>query len=319
MIEQVYVPMLNQTGFVNVTSNSAYTKEGQYWELKEEVGKGTYWVYHKDNLFNIKIHDFFFHKDTFLEFDPPNCLSITYYSSIAGEELSPYRRLNAGCVKTFIGGYRPYRALIHKNIPIQSIGIEIMPAYYEDYLKEEYPEEYANPKLAFFEIDETMHFPEMIYLLNQVKNYQGEGLSAKLFYESKVAEAVSLVVEHQKKQKRPKPQSKLSIEDAQNIATVTAYLNDHYANELPLEQLAKIACMGLSKFKSLFKQVNGCSVTEYVQQRKMSRAEYLLSSTTLTITQISEAIGYSNPSRFAELFKKSTGLVPGEYRKITQK
>ena len=35
--------------------------------------------------------------------------------------------------------------LIHKNIPIRSIGIEIMPAYYEDYLKKQYPDEYRNP------------------------------------------------------------------------------------------------------------------------------------------------------------------------------
>ena len=30
---------------------------------------------------------------------------ITQYDSISGEELSPYRRLSAGCIKTFIGGY----------------------------------------------------------------------------------------------------------------------------------------------------------------------------------------------------------------------
>ena len=70
-----------------------------------------------------------------LEFSLPECLSITRYDSISGEELSPYRRLSAGCIKTFIGGYTPYKALIHKNIPIRSIGIEIAPAYYGDYLK----------------------------------------------------------------------------------------------------------------------------------------------------------------------------------------
>ena len=43
----------------------------------------------------------------------PECLSITRYDSISGEEFSPYRRLSAGCIKTFIGGYAPYLSLIH--------------------------------------------------------------------------------------------------------------------------------------------------------------------------------------------------------------
>lgn len=67
----------------------------------------------------------------FMEFNLPECLSITQYESISGEELNPYRRLSAGCIKTFIGGDKPYKALIHKKIPIYSIGIEVMPAYYE--------------------------------------------------------------------------------------------------------------------------------------------------------------------------------------------
>lgn len=57
------------------------------------------------------------------------------YDSISGEELSPYRRLSAGDIQTIVGGNYRYRALIHKRIPVHSVGIEILPAYYEDFLK----------------------------------------------------------------------------------------------------------------------------------------------------------------------------------------
>ena len=43
---------------------------------------------------------------------------ITRYDSISGEELSPYRRLSAGCIKTYVGGYKPYQVIVHKNIPV---------------------------------------------------------------------------------------------------------------------------------------------------------------------------------------------------------
>ena len=253
-----------------------------------------------------------------LEFSLPECLSITRYDSISGEELAPYRRLSAGCIKTFIGGYTPYKALIHKNIPIRSIGIEIAPAYYEDYLKKQYPEEQINPVEAFRKIDQTSDFPEMSQLLTEIKNYRGEGIAAKLFYEGKVAEAVSMVVEYQKKHPE-KAAQKLSQQDITSIQTVSSYLSDHYASNIPLERLTQIACMGTTKLKTCFKKYYDCTITEYIQQRRMSQAEYLLAYTELSIGQIAQTVGYSTSSRFAELFQKSTGLLPLEYRRMAQK
>ena len=253
-----------------------------------------------------------------LEFSLPECLSITRYDSISGEELSPYRRLSAGCIKTFVGGYTPYKALIHKNIPIRSIGIEITPAYYEDYLQRLYPEAQINPVEAFQKIDQTSYFPEMSRLLTEIKNYRGEGVAAKLFYEGKVAEAVSMVVEYQKKHPE-KITQKLSRQDIESIQTVASYLGDHYASDISLERLTQIACMGTTKLKSCFKKYYDCTITEYIQQRRMSQAEYLLAYTDLSVGQIAQTIGYSTSSRFAELFRKSTGLLPMEYRKMAQK
>ena len=82
-----------------------------------------------------------------------------------------------------------------------SIGIEVFPAYYEKYLRESYPDDYLPPNEAFRRIGQTLDFPEMSRLLRQVWEYKGEGIPAKLFYEGKVAEAVSLVYEHGKKSK----------------------------------------------------------------------------------------------------------------------
>ena len=252
-----------------------------------------------------------------MEFHLPEALSITQYESISGEELNPYRRMSAECIKAFIGGYKPYKAIIHKKIPIRSIGIEVMPAYYEDYLQKQYPGDYISPLAAFRQVDQTTDFPAMAKLLHEVKVYRGDGIAAGLFYEAKVAEAVSLVVEEQKKILSRK-EKRLSEQDVAQLKNVIAYLNDHYAFDIPLERLAKIACMGTTKLKTSFKQLQGCTITEYIQQRRMSQAEHLLIDTDFTMGQIAEMIGYSTSSRFAELFRKSTGLLPIEYRKMAQ-
>ena len=208
--------------------------------------------------------------------------------------------------------------LVVKNIPIRSIGIEITPAYYEDYLQRLYPEAQINPVEAFQKIDQTSYFPEISRLLTEIKNYRGEGVAAKLFYEGKVAEAVSMVVEYQKKHPE-KITQKLSRQDIESIQTVASYLGDHYASDISLERLTQIACMGTTKLKSCFKKYYDCTITEYIQQRRMSQAEYLLAYTDLSVGQIAQTIGYSTSSRFAELFRKSTGLLPMEYRKMAQK
>ena len=262
--EALYAPALREYGFAPEPDNHRYGPNGLCWRQAGEGGDGYYWIYGQKDLFTIKIHDFSFREDSFLEFDIPACLSVTYYESISGEELSPYRRLTAGCVKTFLGGMEPYRVLIHKNIPITSIGIDITPAYYETWLKRQYPEEYVHPLEAFRTVDQTDCFPEMVRLLEQVKNYRGEGIAARLFYEAKVAEAVSLVVARGRKQSVQK-------------------------KELTQEE-----------------------------QRRMSRGEQLLSETDLPIGQIARSVGYRRASRFAELFRESTGLTPGEYRRCAR-
>ena len=64
-----------------------------------------------------------------------------------------------------------------------------------------------------------------------LQSYRGTGIAAKLYYESKVAEALSLVVEYQKK--RSVSDHKLVSQDLERIQTVAAYLSDHSLVKYP--------------------------------------------------------------------------------------
>jgi len=317
MMKDFYQKELSEKGFQIKENDDEYCEMGTTWQLSNQVGVGTYWIYSHKDMFDIKIHHFYLHKDTILTFDMPECLSITKYESISGEELSPYRKLKAGAVQTFIGGYQSYKVLIHKNIPVYSIGIEIMPEYYKKYLKEKYLTDYENPLTGFIAVDQTFDFPEMSKLLHQVMTYRGKGMAAKMFYESKVAEAVGLIVEYHKNKKSNERQ--LTLKDSYQIETVTLYLNDHFADNISLNQLSKIACMSRTKLQNAFKKYHHLTITEYIQHRRMSQAEFMLTNTDIPIHQIAQSVGYKNASRFTELFKKSSGLLPSEYRKASHK
>ena len=319
-VEEYYEKQFFEKGFFPDPDNRDYCELGSTWRLSDSIGGGTFWLYSHQDLFDIKIHNFYFHEDMVLDFSGPECLSITQYDSISGEELSPYRRLEAGIVKSFVGGYKPYKILIHKKIPIRCIGIEVMPAYYEEYLQDEYPDEYANPLEAFASVGQTTDFPEMTLLLREVQNYRGNGISARLFYEAKVAQAVSLVVEWNRRYtQNQEAKNRLSSEDIKDLENITLYLNDHCMQDLSLDEIVKVSFIGARRLQMIFKKYHGCTITEYIQQRRMSQAETLLSKTDLPISQVAKAVGYSNPSRLAELFRKSTGMLPGEYRKVAQR
>ncbi len=318
VLTDYYRPLLEQNHFCPIPCPEKFSPAGRCWEIAPAVGGGYYWVYGKQDLFDIKIHDFHFNEDCCLDMEIPECISIQRYDSISGEELDPYRRLSAGDIQTIVGGKQRYRALIHKRIPIHAVGIEILPAYYEDFLKKQYPDDYFNLPAAFQSVDQASDFPAMSKLLFEVENYRGDGMAAALFYEAKVNEAIALVVDTWKRQRQHQTRP-LSEADMAGLQNVASYIADHYAFDLPLERLANIACMSESKLKSCFRRRFGCSVTQYIQGRRMSQAEHLLIDTDFTMGQIAQMIGYTTSSRFAELFKKSTGILPIEYRRLARK
>lgn len=130
--EKALIQILDKYGFHQIENCSKFNPLGQTWKLSEELGTGYFWSYYLKDMLGIKIHDFSFSNETIIEADMPEGLNIAYYTSISGEELNPYRRLNANCVKSHLNGYKPFKAVIHKNIPVRSIGIEITVAkYYE--------------------------------------------------------------------------------------------------------------------------------------------------------------------------------------------
>ena len=296
-----------------------YGPLGQCWRLSSEIGEGVFWAYGEKDLYDIKIHDFYYHKDTLIECDVTGYLSIYYYDSISGEQLSPYPRMNAGCIQSIAGGEEPYRMYVHKKIPIKSVGIGITPAYYEQHIKANYPEEYFSPYEAFAKLDQEEIFPELVFQLKQLENYRGDGLPAKLFYKGKVDEIVSLLLEHLLNHSQKQENKDINKQDLKQMNIAVSYINDHFASDISLEQLAQFACMSISKFKIIFQRMYGCSVTEYIQQRRLSHAECLLADSDLTIGQIAESVGYSTSSRLAKLFRESTGLTPVEYRKMAQR
>lgn len=93
------------------------------------------------------------------------------------------------------------------------------------------------------------------------------------------------------------------------------YIDRNLAGELQLSSVARQAAMSPSYFSSLFKKLNGMTLWEYVQSRRIEMAVEMLLSTDYGVTQIAMECGYNSISNFNRSFKTATGQSPVAYRK----
>lgn len=217
------------------------------------------------------------------------------------------------------GSKRTYQAIYHKNIPIRSVSISIMPDFFNRYLKEKLGGEYIDPQNAFKHMMLGVDFPQLTALLKQIQSYSGSGISAKLFYEGKILEALALIMEEAKKNQHRSKKIRITKEDEENLRTVADYLDHHYAFSVSLEQLSRIAYMGNTKLKASFKEYFGCNISDYVIHKRIEQAQHLLIGTDLSIGEVAKAVGYERADSFSRQFQKVTGLLPREYRNSLKK
>lgn len=311
--------ILLSVGFKKCRFLDCFSNIGQCYELLPEIGEGYCWIYKKENLFSINIMRIVLNEDKIMEVSQPDFIQVNYFDSVSGEELLPYKQLSANCIRGHISESDLYRARFHKNIPINNIEIQFKPKYYNEYLKDKYSYDFFNIKSAFSSIDGVTDFPELVVLLRQIQSFRGSGKSAEMYYESKVNEAMSLIIEKSKKINSINSVNNrkyLNPEDLENLDAVKCYIYDHFALDIRTSQLAEIAFMSQTKLRASFKEAYGCTITEFIKSRRIATAESLLIRTNFSISQVAEAVGFRQASRFSDVFHKSTGFLPYEYRKV---
>ncbi len=114
------------------------------------------------------------------------------------------------------------------------------------------------------------------------------------------------------------------IENARQIGIVSSrheinwavkYIYDHISESLTIEQMADKINKSQAYFSRLFAKETGTSFSSFLLETRMQKARKLLSTTDLTIDEVSRSIGFEDPSYFYRVFKKKNGVTPKQYRK----
>lgn len=92
------------------------------------------------------------------------------------------------------------------------------------------------------------------------------------------------------------------------------YIDRHLAEELSVKTLANMAYVSPDHLTRSFKKKFHQTVSEYILQKRMTMAGELLKDEKLTVTMVSDSVGFGNYSYFTEQFKKYYGMTPREYQ-----
>ncbi|MBY9080303.1 AraC family transcriptional regulator [Paenibacillus sp. HN-1] len=121
----------------------------------------------------------------------------------------------------------------------------------------------------------------------------------------------------------------LQKEEIHNVKTASDYLNEvrkkkiisfieeNYQNAVSLNDLANVISLSKEQFCRFFKQSFRSTPINYLNQHRINRAMDLLKRTNLSIIDIAIEVGFDSSNHFSIAFKKTTGMTPSHFRKMT--
>lgn len=99
------------------------------------------------------------------------------------------------------------------------------------------------------------------------------------------------------------------------VSDIKNYFADHINENITLENLSAVFNLSVSSIKKIFKQITHQSVMKYFLNMKIEKAKSMILDDTMTISEISEILGFNSPTYFSTAFRKITNETPSSYLK----
>ena len=99
------------------------------------------------------------------------------------------------------------------------------------------------------------------------------------------------------------------------LPKAAAYIQDHLGEDLSIKKISKEINASKSVLYKKFQNQFHCTVGEYINKKRVERAVQLLTTTSLSMEDISQVCGFSSGSYFTKIFKQNMGVTPLKFKK----
>lgn len=147
--------------------------------------------------------------------------------------------------------------------------------------------------------------------------YESESLYRDTVIYSKLISIFSIIGRNYAAGKIPQQENSLKqIENSQIFLSICSYINDHFHENITLEQVADQAGFSKFYFSRIFKQYADISFYQYLNRKRIMHAASLLMEPDITISEVARRCGFESISAFIRMFKIHKGCKPSEFREM---
>lgn len=96
--------------------------------------------------------------------------------------------------------------------------------------------------------------------------------------------------------------------------TIRRYIMENLHRKITVNDLAGVACLSVSRFHEMFREVTGVTPHQFLLQTRLEQAVQLLTATSLSVSEVSYRTGFSSQSALTNALRKHRGITPSKLR-----
>ncbi|MBU3138182.1 AraC family transcriptional regulator [Clostridium gasigenes] len=151
-----------------------------------------------------------------------------------------------------------------------------------------------------------------------IKEYEQKDNGYKIFLKARLYDLAGILIRYMPKDCEDINYDKQK-ERLGKLDNVMRYVEKNYSDKIVLDEIANVAGFSKFHFARFFKENTGMTFIDYLNNFRISMAEWTLINEDCSITEVSFKTGFNSIKTFNRVFKQLKGCTPMEYRKIVDK
>jgi len=202
---------------------------------------------------------------------------------------------------------------------MQVFEVNFLPTFFEKYLPnntkafEDFRHQLYQSRQSILCKHNLQVTPQMLFIIREIMDSQREGAFKRMFIEAKVIELLMLQLE-QISEHHCDTFCSLKKTDIEKMHQAKEIILNNLSTPCSLINIAQQVGTNEFTLKKGFKEVFGTTVFGFWNDIKMHEAKRLLLEHSMSVSEVSEQIGYKNPQHFSTAFKKYFGTSPSRLK-----